>query len=152
MSSYCWIILCYNKLPYIHVFTIDLMESQNRWQYLCNCLKRIGIQNFSRLMGHKFHSIMTPSFYSQCIELAKTILDVLYIYIYIYIERKKDIDYILISITLWPFNWYQSFFILWLRRSYMSGSIYMERNKSFKNTLFFWITKLQTFKYNFYLF
>ena len=80
------------------------MESQNRWQYLCNCLKWIGIQNFSHLMGHKFQSIMTPSFYSQCIELAKTILDVLFIYIYIYIyrkkERKKDIDYILISITL----------------------------------------------------
>ena len=33
----------------------------------------------------------------------------IYIYIYIYIERKKAIDYILISIILWPFKCYQMF-------------------------------------------
>ena len=37
-------------------------------------------------------------------------------------------------------------FILWLRTSYMSSSIYMERNKSFWYTYYFWITKATHFQ------
>ena len=68
----------------------------------------------------------------------------------LYIYRTRAIGYILISITLWPFNWYQTLLILWLRTSYRSGYIYMERNKNLKDIHYFWITKLQTFKNNFH--
>ena len=73
---------------------------------------------------------------SQRIDLAKTCFDVRFIY-YIYIYRTRAIGYILISITLWPFNWYQTLFILWLRTSYMSGSIYIWKEiKVSRYTLF----------------
>ena len=59
--------------------------------------------------------------------------------------------YILISITLWPFNWYQTLLILWLRTSYRPGYIYIYiygKEKKLIYTHYFWITKLQTFKKN----
>ena len=53
--------------------------------------------------------------------------------------------YILISITLWPFNWYQTLLILWLRTSYRPGYIYiyMERKKNWYTHIIF---ELQSYR------
>ena len=75
-----------------------------------------------------------------------------YIILHIYKYKESYWLYIFISITLWLFNWYQTLLIFWLRTSNMFGSIYMERNKSVKDTFFFfWITKLQTFQIQFFI-
>ena len=62
-----------------------------------------------------------------------------YIILHIYKYKESYWLYIFISITLWLFNWYQTLLIFWLRTSNMFGSIYMERNRSVKDTFFFFL-------------
>ena len=73
--------------------------------------------------------------------LAKTTFDIqLYyiIYIYIYIYKESYWLYILISITLWLFNWYQTFYFLAKDKQNVCP-IYMEWNKNFKYTHFYFL-------------
>ena len=62
-----------------------------------------------------------------------------YIILHIYKYKESYWLYIFISITLSLFNWYQTLLIFWLRTSNMFGSIYMERNRSVKDTFFFFL-------------
>ena len=99
---------------------------------------------------------MLLSFCSQCIKVWQrkpleswypVYIILYYIYIYIFFIYKESYWlYILISITLWPFNWYQTLLILWLRTSYM----YIWKEIKVSRYTLFRITKLQTFKNNFY--
>ena len=73
-----------------------------------------------------------------------------YIIFYIYIYKESYWLYILISITLWLFNWYQTFYFLAKDKQHV-WLIYMERNKSFKDTFYFSIRKLQTFRKQFFV-
>ena len=73
------------------------------------------------------------------------------LYYIIYIYKESYWLYIVISITLWLFNWYQTFFFM-AKDKHNVYPIYMEWNKSFKYTHFiFWIRKLQTFQKQFFV-
>ena len=74
------------------------------------------------------------------------------VYIYIYIYKKKVIDHTFMSIIFWSFKVLKiaKVFFFWAKDKQHVYPIYMERNKSFNNTHFyFWIRKLQIFQNNF---
>ena len=59
-----------------------------------------------------------------------------------YIKKESHWLYILISITLWLFNWYQTLSIFWLRTSYRSDYIYMGTKNWYTHIIF----ELQSYK------
>ena len=82
-------------------------------------------------------------------DLISSLYNIIYIYIYI---LRKPLIILLISITLWPFNGYQTFLILWLKISYKSGYLYIWKGKKKKDTFFnFELESCRLFKKQFFV-
>ena len=107
------LLLNYFMLPYIHkCLLFGLRKVKNNWQYLCIFeIVLHGLASNLQPLYETFNVIASWFFlfwFSTYRRFDRFILYFIYIYIYIY--KESYWLYILISITLWLFNWYQTFY------------------------------------------